>query len=127
MSTSHTEVWNRLHNMHEQQASTTVVSGTQGPKLGSAKVRLERLVWDDRLMCFMVRLAPGEGSDERWTTVNKTAHITVGTVSADVKPKESNDLLEKYLSEGTSSNGIMELPVKGSVELEGTVRAVLSR
>lgn len=127
MSASHPDVWNRLNDLHAHQASTISITGTQGPKLGSAKVRLERLVWDDRLMCFVVRLGPGEGSEEQWQTVNKTAHITVGTASPDVKPKESNDLLEKYLREGAGSGGIMELPVKGNVELEGTVRSVMSR
>ena len=45
-----------------------------------------------------------------------------------MKPKEANDLLEKWLNEGSGgASRIMEVAVKGSVELEGVVRGVLGR
>jgi tRNA ligase len=96
------------------------------PQLGVASVRLERIVWDKRIMTFVVRLAGRDG--QVWRSVNTTAHVTVGTSSPAVKPKESNDLLERWLAEGSGEgSGIMEVQVKGSVELEGVVRGVLGR
>jgi tRNA ligase len=54
--------------------------------------------------------------------------VTVGTCSPAVKPKESNDLLERWLSEGSGgAGGIMEVAVRGNVEIEGVVRGVLGR
>ena len=97
------------------------------PKLGLCKVRLERLVWDSRVMAFVVRLSPFDANGEQFNTVNHTAHITVGTASPDIKPKESNDLLARWLQEGSGQNGIIELAVKGTVELEGTVKGILAR
>ncbi|KAI7121969.1 hypothetical protein KC352_g32816, partial [Hortaea werneckii] len=58
---------------------------------------------------------------------NQTAHVTVGTASPDIKPVESNHLLARWLQEGSGPTGIKEIPVKGNVELEGTVKAVLSK
>ena len=79
-------------------------------------------------MCFVVRLMPVDGSAMEWRTVNDMAHVTVGTADQSVKPKESNDLLKKWLQEGSGSeNGIREVPVQGNVELMGSVKAVPQR
>ena len=125
----HPEHWDRLLEMYTKASAPTPQQAftIPDPKLGLCKVRLERLVWDNRLMAFVVRLSPFDESGEQFTTVNTTAHITVGTMSPDVKPKESNDMLARWLQEGSGVNGIDELPVKGNVELEGVVRAVLQR
>lgn len=120
-SIQHPDIWAHLNDVH-----TRVGTASQDGKLGLANVRLERLVWDKRVMAFVVRLAGSQG--DTWPCANRTAHVTVGTSSPAVKPKESNDLLEKWLSEGSGgANGIMEVAVKGNVELEGVVRAVLGR
>lgn len=125
----HVERWARLGAMHTQACAPTEQRPYPliEPKLGVCMVRLERLVWDDRVMAFVVRLSPFEGSTEQFSSVNSTAHITVGTASPNIKPKESNDLLARWLKEGSGSNGICELAVKGNVELEGTVRGILQR
>lgn len=123
-SGNHPDYWAKLSDMHTRASSTTL---EPEPKLGMCQVRLERLVWDDRIMAFVVRLAPAQGSTEQFTSVNNTAHITVGTASPSIKPKESNDLLEKWLREGTGANGISELAVTGNLELEGTVRGILQK
>jgi tRNA ligase len=61
-------------------------------------------------------------------SVNPVAHITVGTASQDIKPKESNDLLQRWLNGGSGGDtGIGEIAVKGNVTLEGSVRGVLGR
>ncbi|KAF2722788.1 hypothetical protein K431DRAFT_283608 [Polychaeton citri CBS 116435] len=96
------------------------------PKLGLCTVRIERLVWDGRVMAFVARLSsPG---DEDWHTTNKVAHSTVGTAAAAIKPVESNALLERWLEVGSGGNtGIRDLMVDGVVELEGVVRGVLQQ
>ncbi|KAK5066489.1 tRNA ligase, partial [Cryomyces antarcticus] len=101
------------------------------PDLGTVKVLLERLIWDERLMCIVVRLLSSraaDGSAADFASVNEVPHVTVGTANATVKPKESNDLLNKWLAHGSGADtGLRELPVRGHVELEGRVKGVLQR
>lgn len=74
-------------------------------------------------MCIVVRLL-----DEGWETTNAMAHITVGTKGPEVKPKESNDLLAKWIQTGSGGEtGIGELQIPGAKVLKGTVKAELSR
>ncbi len=80
-------------------------------------------MYDDRLMAIVVRLVDEEN---RWTCVNKVAHITVGTASQSTKPKESNDLLEKWLAEGADGTKIQEVVLENKPKLSGTVRGVCS-
>lgn len=66
--------------------------------------------------------------DEGWECVNKVSHITVGTSGPDVKPKESNDLLGRWIQLGSGDeSGIGEIAVEGRQVLHGTVKGVLSR
>lgn len=71
-------------------------------------------------MAIVVRLL-----DPNWVCVNTVAHITVGTREDSIKPKESNDLLVRWLNNGIG-NGIQEVLLNKEA-LEGTVRVVLSR
>ena len=119
----HPDYWAHLSAIYN--AATTNLNPE--PKLGQCNVRLERLVWDDRIMAFVVRLSPGEGSSEQWRTVNATAHITVGTAAQNIKPVESNNLLARWLKEGSGANGIHQMMVKGNGDVEGTVRGILQR
>ncbi|GAB7352025.1 hypothetical protein MBLNU459_g2540t1 [Dothideomycetes sp. NU459] len=122
----HTEYWDQLTSIHN--AAISKPGATFDPNLGTCKVQLERLVWDQRIMCFVVRLAPGENEPIGWRTFNDMAHITVGTADPSVKPKESNDLLKRWLEVGSSAaSGIGEIQVKGHVELDGVVKGVLQR
>jgi tRNA ligase len=100
---------------------------------------MERLIWDDRIMCFVIRLhgsstiqvagEAGTATEELvFESVNPVAHITVGTANQNIKPKESNDLLQRWLNEGSGGQtGIGEIAVKGNVMLDGSVRGVLGR
>ncbi|KAG9923100.1 tRNA ligase-like protein, partial [Aureobasidium melanogenum] len=127
-ASQHKDYWEQLTEAHTMAASKP--NAAPEPVLGSCKVLLERLVWDGRLMCFVVRLVPDEKdqSGMQWRSVNETAHITVGTVSPDIKPKESNDLLKRWLQSGSGgSTGISEITVKGHVELPATVKSVLQK
>ena len=119
----HQEVFRPLWDKAVQGSITHAISE---PELGKCQVLLERLVWDNRLMTFVVRLS-NEGNTN-FETVNKVAHVTVGTVNPNVKPKESNDLLARWLEVGSGSQtGIYEEKVVGNVVLEGSVKGVLSR
>jgi len=113
---SHPELWAKYGELHVQ-------AGSAENKLGDCKVLLERIVWDDRIMAIVARLV-----DENWECTNKIAHITVGTRGPDVKPKESNDLLQKWLTEGAGDDtGIGEVAIEGRRVVNGWVKGNLSR
>ena len=74
-------------------------------------------------MAIVVRLV-----DADWRCVNEVAHITVGTRGQEVKPKESNDLLKRWLNEGSGdSTGIGEAAIEDRPVIHGTVKGVLSK
>ncbi|KAJ9358324.1 hypothetical protein DTO027B9_2515 [Paecilomyces variotii] len=124
------DIWKRytdlyLTKMYEKPETDTNIT----PTLAPARVRIERLVWDDRIMAFVARILPPEDKEQPdWLCANDVAHITVGTASPDVKPKESNDLLKRWLEVGSGADkGIWEEEVPGVVVLDGTVEVVMSR
>ena len=134
--------WQRLLDMYEKVSATQENNGNvkQSEKaLGKCKVYLEKLIWDDRIMCFVIRLEKAdeeqngdyptqEGEGEGFQTVNPVAHITIGTADKDIKPKESNNLLQRWLQNGSGgSTGISELSITGNVILDGTVKAIMQR
>lgn len=120
---SNPDLWSHLASLHanvlSEQAEKPSTNGSD-PPIGKCQVRLERVVWDDRIMCIVARLL-----DEGWETVNAIAHVTIGTSDSSIKPKESNDLLQKWLESGTET-GINECEVPGHVEVHGNVMAVMS-
>ncbi|CAK7217287.1 tRNA ligase [Sporothrix curviconia] len=136
------ELWERYTKLHaDAEAAAEAATGSVGatpPEVGKVDVQLERLVFDDRLMAIVVRLVSKDGhagaaeaeagQAKDWTCVNKVSHITVGTRDDKVKPKESNDLLARWLDEGsTETNGITDVVFEGKPLLQGAVRGVLSR
>ena len=129
MSNDKADLWSKLFDLHEKAAAPTDqrAYALPEPEIGSCKVRLERLVWDDRVMAFVVRLIPIDDNATHWSTANTVAHITVGTASPSIKPVESNHLLAQWLSSGSGANGIMEMAVNGNVEIDGVVKAVLQK
>ncbi|KAL3420802.1 fungal tRNA ligase adenylyltransferase [Phlyctema vagabunda] len=115
-SKTHPELWQKYSELHAE-------AGSAENKLGDCKVVLERIVWDDRIMAIVARLA-----DEEWECTNKIAHITIGTRDKEVKPKESNDLLQRWLIEGSGdASGIGEIAIGDRQTVSGTVKGVLSR
>lgn len=64
--------------------------------------------------------------DPQWASVNPIAHVTVGTRDEAVKPRESNDLLAKWVQNGTG-NGIHERAFEPKPILKGAVQGVLAR
>lgn len=114
----HPELWDCYTKLHAEAERANASS------VGECDVVLERVVYDDRLMAIVVRLDDPEG---KWACVNKVAHITVGTRDDGVKPKESNDLLARWLAEGESAGGVVAVGFEGRPGVRGVVRGVLSR
>lgn len=117
--------WKNLTQLAEKKQEEN--PDVHEPTLGEVGVQLERIIWDQRIMCFLVRLVPGAKPGGDFETSNHFAHITCGTASPEVKPKESNDLLERWLEGGPRAEGIDEEKVKGSVVLDGVVKAVMQK
>ena len=123
----HPELWGQYLRAQEAFGSNTADG-----KLGDMNVLLERVVFDDRIMAIVARLQDVEGGRpegvDKWECVNRIPHITIGTRDDSVKPRESNDLLAKWIDEGpTEENKIKELVIEGKPVLKGVVRGVLSR
>ena len=136
--TEHADLWNyytksytdKLDQQHQPLNPSDPSSIT--PPLGPARVRLERLVWNNRLMAFVARILPTNSTTDDgstgWPCANVIPHITVGTASPQIKPKESNDLLARWLQVGSGGNsGIWEVEVPDVKVVQGTVGEVLSR
>ncbi|EFX00132.1 tRNA ligase [Grosmannia clavigera kw1407] len=122
------ELWERYTKLQDEAEAAAAAPG-QGPDLGKVDVQLERVVFDGRLMALVVRLVSSDAKGaEVWTCVNRVSHITVGTRDASVKPKESNDLLARWLDEGsTKESKIVDIGIEGRPLLSGVVRGVMSR
>lgn len=111
-SKKHPEMWDKYKAIHD-------AGDGEGKVLGDCEVQLERVVWSDRIMTIVIRLV-----SEGWESVNDVPHITVGTRADDVKPKESNDLLQQWLQVGSGEEtGIREV-VMNAVAAHGTVHTV---
>ncbi|KAF2706927.1 tRNA ligase-like protein [Pleomassaria siparia CBS 279.74] len=133
------QYWEKLNRLHAAFIQQNEDTKSGEPELGKCNVLLERVVWDDRIMCFIVRLdgsatlqvegEGGSGNEELiFESSNSVAHVTVGTADQSIKPKESNVLLQTWLNGGSGGDtGIGEMSVKGNVVLEGSVRGVLGR
>ena len=133
-SKQYPELWDRYVRINELEGANSADG-----KLGEMEVQLERVVFDDRIMAIVVRLVPrpedinvNANSDEparpKWECTNRVAHITVGTRDDSVKPKESNDLLTRWLENGSGAEtGIGELLIEGKPLLNGVIRGVLSK
>ncbi|KAI9762693.1 MAG: hypothetical protein M4579_000311 [Chaenotheca gracillima] len=130
-SGSFPDIWQRLVTQYDEAVESQRAQNPNSvlqpdPILGSCRVQLERVVWDDRVMCIVARLLDAQTSG--FDTTNEIAHITVGTARDDIKPKESNNLLSAWLKKGSGQEtGIEELQFEKTVILEGTVKTVLSK
>ncbi|KAK6077664.1 fungal tRNA ligase adenylyltransferase [Seiridium cupressi] len=114
VSKDHPERWAEFVKLEEESAPND-------GRIAECDVELERVIFDDRVMTIVARIP-----DSQWASVNPVAHITVGTRDQSVKPKESNDLIARWLQEGTG-NGVGERGFEPKPVLKGTVRGVLAR
>ncbi|OCL09991.1 tRNA ligase-like protein [Glonium stellatum] len=105
------DVWEKLSKLHAAVMEKQGPNGDPEPELGKCNVQLERLVWDSRVMCIVARLDGSAGADVPFES-----------------PKESNDLLQRWLKDGSGeATGIGEIAIRGSVVLDGSVRGVLQK
>lgn len=130
-TTTHGYVWAKYTDAYKD---TILRQGKENrtPSLGPARLRLERLVWDARIMTFVVRILPPqphqtESVEDLCPCANAIPHITVGTASPDVKPKESNDLLKRWSEGDGRETKIWDWEVPGMKILESTIRPVMQR
>ena len=123
-ATTHPEIWQQLSAIYDSASQESDGSSLPAsPSLGTCRVQLERVVWDDRVMCIVVRLL--DAQEKGFTTTNPVAHITIGTAGQNIKPKESNDLLAAWLARGSGDeSGIGEVPIWKSTVVEGAVKAI---
>jgi tRNA ligase len=120
-SKDHPELWDRYSKL---QAEAEASTGVPDSPLGEVEVVLERVVYDDRVMAIVVRVNDPEG---KWQCVNEVAHVTVGTRDNNIKPKESNGLLARWISQGASGHTeIEDIGLEGRPSVKGTVRAVMA-
>ncbi|ESZ97012.1 fungal tRNA ligase adenylyltransferase [Sclerotinia borealis F-4128] len=120
-SKQYPELWQRYSDMHAEAGGNNGWSA--GTEFGECQVMLERIVWDDRIMAIVARIV-----DNGWECTNEIAHITIGTRGDDVKPKESNDLLKRWLVEGSGDESrIGEIAIEGRKIVHGAVKGVLSK
>ncbi len=118
------EVWAKYEAMHNEAGGDPWAGGS---KMGDCDVLLERVVWDNRIMAIVARVVGGDGGEE-WVCTNSVAHVTVGLRGDDIKPKESNDLLRRWIEVGSGDeSGIGEAVVEGRRVVHGIVNGVLSR
>ena len=121
---SHSDLWSKMSTLYTNALNSSENKNPvhPDPSLGNCGVELERVIWDNRVMAIMVRLL------DDWQTANPQAHITIGTASKDIKPKESNDLLQRYLQQGANADtGIQELDIAKGTKLACIVRGVLQQ
>ncbi|KAI9376788.1 fungal tRNA ligase phosphodiesterase domain-containing protein [Aspergillus egyptiacus] len=124
------DVWDPLTQRYtEKMKSDPPTDPSTTPPLGTARIRLERLVWDNRIMTFVARILPSDEPDQPdWACVNPLPHVTVGTAAPEIKPKESNDLLKRWLEVGSApGSGIWEAEIPGVKVVNGVVNVVMSR
>ena len=88
------------------------------------KVKLDKVVWDGRLMAIAVNLDEEFVGGKGLPCANEVPHITVGTKSPIIKPKESNNLLVMWKADkDVQGEGVCAVDL-GGVELYGKVEAV---
>ncbi|KAH8693264.1 tRNA ligase [Talaromyces proteolyticus] len=133
LNQQHPDVWKQYTDLYIQRMNERDPGDpTTTPNLAEARVRVERLIWNDQIMAFVVRLLPVDAEDGRdaqsWPCVNAVPHITVGTARPEIKPKQSNDMLQQWLEDGTGSDtGLWEAEIPGVKVLEGSIVPVMMR
>lgn len=121
------DIWKHYKQLYSRACKTAGLGSVLGPgtidvNLDTCRVELERIVWDKRIICIVVRLLDAE--EKGLPSINNVAHITVGTANPDIRPKESNALLAEWLEKGSGDKTqIWELPFEEKPLLEGKVRA----
>lgn len=126
-SKDNAKIWQQYTDAYNVAVSAVDLAdkGMRSPKLGDARVKFERLVWDDRVMALVVRVFASDDGIS-WPSANAITHITIGTASQDIKPKESNDLLARWEAGDTHGTKVWEKET-GQKVIDAVVKPVFQR
>ncbi|KAF8430312.1 RNA ligase-domain-containing protein [Tirmania nivea] len=100
---------------------------TAAEEPNKVKVRLDKVVWDGKLMAIVVNLDDEFAEGKGLRCANEVPHITVGTKSQDIKPRESNDLLVTWKAGKDGKGEKIHVADLGGVEVYGKVEAVTAQ
>ena len=83
--TSQPEKWKELKDIFEEKCRI----GGRDADLGRCTVQLEKIVWDDRVLCIAVKATAekdggGHVREEVFDSVNSMPHITIGTANSQI-------------------------------------------
>lgn len=93
--------------------------------MGAYHIRITRVVWDSRVMCCEVEVsAVGDGLPACFI---EHPHTTIGTLSPDIKPYESNVLLKRMNAPPNGHEEINSIQLSKPVEMERQLSAVMAR
>lgn len=98
----------------------------RAPSLGPGRLRLERVIWDDRVLGILVRILPS-ANGTIWSCANEYPHITIGTAADSIKPVETNDVIKRWVESDGKDTSLFSKEIPGMKELEGAVKPVFQR
>ena len=124
-ATTSPHTWQQYTELY-QDALTNEGTAERTPSLGRARLRLERVIWDDRVMGILVRILPSPGGVV-WGSVNEYPHITIGTASDSIKPVETNAVVKRWVESDGKDDSIKSKEIPGMKELDGAIKPVLQR
>lgn len=117
-------LWQTYNDLYKSVFSNQ--SDSRTPSLGPARLRLERVIWDDRVMGILVRILPASNGTI-WGCANEYPHITIGTARDGIKPVETNELIRRWAESDGKDSSIMSKEIPGMKELDGAVKPVMQR
>lgn len=120
------ELWQNYVEQYKEALSKEDNKSERTPRLGPARLRLERVIWNDRVMGILVRILPSANGTV-WGCSNDYPHITIGTASEGIKPFECNSVVQQWVDSDGKGTNVMSMEIPGMKELEGAVKAVLQR
>lgn len=124
-ATTNSDLWKSYTDLYSSTTAQDNV-GDRTPSLGPARLRLERVIWDDRLMGILVRILPATNGSI-WGCSNEYPHITIGTAGDGIKPVETNTLVQRWIEADGKDVDIHSKEIPGVKELDGAVKPVLQR
>lgn len=124
-ATTSSHVWQTYTDLY-RDIVTKEGMAERAPSLGSGRVRLERVIWDDRVMGILVRILPSSNGTI-WGCANEYPHVTIGTANHGIKPFETNDVIKRWVESDGKDTSLHSKEIPGMKELEGAVKPVFQR
>ncbi|RVD84319.1 uncharacterized protein DFL_006075 [Arthrobotrys flagrans] len=114
------ELWDHYEKLRQETPD--------GKDMDELEVKLERVVWDNRVMAIVASLVDDKGHE----CGNQFMHVTVGTADVSIKPKESNELLKVWSEnrDNLEAVGIKEDPLGKNgegVKTPGLLKPVMGK